>query len=126
MGKVISRPVMIPTPPSVERPHKMRIKYKSDMPKKLKNYITLTEVYLNNGTQNECNVSIKPSDIICMKDVKSEKWGDIKTSVFLKNFNNPCQGFNFDGPILVKETREDIDSLIEKFYSEKKRRPGPE
>lgn len=113
MGKIVIPEVEIP----------MNIIYK-DMPKKrvLKNYMTLTEVYLNNNEVLECDVSIKPSDIACMKDVKSDKYTSIKTSVFLKNFTNRCQGFNFDGPILVKETQEEIDSLITKFYSGKKGR----
>lgn len=90
----------------------------------MKNYITLTEVYLNDKTEVESKVSIKPADIICLKDVKSEKHNVIKTSVFIANFNNPCQGFNFDGPILVKETREEIDQIITKFYSDRKNKPS--
>lgn len=93
------------------------------MAKDLKNYITLTEIYLNEQKEEvEAKVSIKPSDIICMKDVEAKKHVAIKTSVFLKGFNNPCQGFAFDGPILVKETREEIDKTIEDFYKTRKKK----
>ena len=90
----------------------------------IKNFITLTEVYLSGNSEVESKVSIKPADIICMKDVKSEKHNIIKTSVFIANFSNPCQGFNFDGPILVKETREEIDEIITEFYKKKKKKPS--
>jgi len=123
MGRIVSPKVERPMSMVYEDP--MNVIYK-DMPKKrvlvLKNYITLTEVYLNNNEVLECDVSIKPSDIACMKDVKSDKYASIKTSVYLKNFTNRCQGFNFDGPILVKETQEEIDLLITNFYSGKKGR----
>ena len=89
----------------------------------IRNFITLTEIYLNNNAEVSSKVSIKPADIICMKDVKSEKHNIIKTSVFIANFSNPCQGFNFDGPILVKETREEIDKIITEFYKNKKNKP---
>jgi len=93
----------------------------------MNNFITLTEVYLNNEKEVESNVSLKPADIICIKDVKSVKHGVIKSSVFIANFENPCQGFNFNGPILVKETREEIDEAISKFYADRKKKPsGPE
>lgn len=95
---------------------------KNNVIEMLRNYITLTEVFLKNGEEVESLVSIKPSDIICMKDVTSEKHPVIKTSVYVKNFNNPCQGFNFDGPFLVKETRSEIDNIINEFYKVKKRK----
>lgn len=92
------------------------------MAKDLKNYITLTEVYLNEKKEEvDAKCSIKPSDIICMKDVEAKKHVSIKTSVYLNGFNNPCQGFVFDGPILVKETRDEIDEIITKFYKDKKK-----
>jgi len=90
--------------------------------KRRDNFITLTEVYLNDKEECESKVSVKPADIICIKEVSSTKFKNIKSSVFVANFTNPCQGFNFDGPILVKETREQVEEIIAKFYSDKKKK----
>lgn len=90
--------------------------------KRRANFITLTEVYLTEQKEAEAKVSVKPADIVCIKEVSSTKFKNIKTSVFIANFTNPCQGFNFDGPILVKETKDEVEDLIAKFYEDKKRK----
>ena len=86
----------------------------------MKNFIQLTEVFIKNGKEVSDDAYIKPSDIICIKKVTSERHPIVKTSVFIKQFNNICQGFNFDGPILCKETPEQIDEKINKFYQKEK------
>jgi len=87
----------------------------------MKNYIELTEVYIKDGKEESNGAFIKPSDIVCIKKVTSERHPIVKTAVYLKQFNNVCQGFNFDGPILCKETSEQIDEKINKFYDKDKK-----
>ena len=83
----------------------------------MKNYIQLSEVYIKEVKKEMSDdVFIKPSDIVCIKRVTSDKHPIVKSAVHVKNFNNICQGFNFDGPILCKETVEQIDEKISKFY----------
>jgi hypothetical protein len=88
----------------------------------LKNGIVLTEVSLDRNQKQEfADVLIVPGDITCIKETVSEKAPSIKASVFLKNFKNICVGFCYEGPILVKETIQEIDDIITEFKSQKKK-----